>query len=76
MSEWNVPNGEMIEKFVEHMDMMLDHMNESYREWMDRGEDRHGTRARMCSEYHASLTFSSLIINLLLEVILIITFIL
>ena len=57
MSEWNVPNGEMIEKFVEHMDMMLDHMNESYRECMDRGEDRHGTRARMCSEYHASLHY-------------------
>ena len=32
--EKSYPSGEMVEKFVEHMDMMLDHMNESYREWM------------------------------------------
>ena len=29
MSNYDIPSGEMIEKFVEHMDMMLDHMNES-----------------------------------------------
>ncbi len=32
MSEVTSPSGEMVEKFVEHMDMMLDHMNDSYRE--------------------------------------------
>ena len=50
-------DGEKVEALVEGLDAMLDHMNDNYREWMDRGEDRHGTRARMCSEYHASLTY-------------------
>ena len=55
--EKSYPSGEMVEKFVQHMDMMLDHMNDNYREWMDRGADPHGNKARMCSEYHASLHY-------------------
>ena len=54
MSEWDVPSGEMIEKFVEHMDMMIDHMNDSYREWMKTDDP---IKKRMCSEYHAGLTY-------------------
>ena len=54
MSNYDIPSGEMIEKFVEHMDMMLDHMNDSYREWMKTDDP---IKKRMCSEYHASLTY-------------------
>ena len=50
MSNYDVPSGEMIEKFVEHMDMMLDHMNDSYREWMKTDDP---IKQRMCNEYHA-----------------------
>jgi len=57
MSEMKPPSDEMVERFVEHMDLMLDHMNDSYREWMDQGADPHGNRARMCNEYHASLHY-------------------
>ena len=52
--EKSYPSGEMVEKFVEHMDMMLDHMNDSYREWMKTDDP---IKKRMCSEYHASLTY-------------------
>ena len=48
------PSGEMVEKFVERMDAMLDHMDESYREWMTEETEN---KKRMCNEYHASLTY-------------------
>ena len=54
MSNYDVQSGEMIEKFVEHMDMMIDHMNDSYREWMKTDDP---IKKRMCSEYHAGLTY-------------------
>ena len=52
--EKSYPSGEMIENLVEGLDAMLDHMNDSYREWMKTDDP---IKKRMCSEYHASLTY-------------------
>ena len=52
--EKSYPSGEMIENLVEGLDAMLDHMNDSYREWMKTDDPN---KKRMCSEYHASLTY-------------------
>ena len=46
--------GERIEALVEGLDAMLDHMNDDYRKLMN-GDDP--IKKRMCSEYHASLTY-------------------
>ena len=46
--------GERIEALVEGLDAMLDHMNDDYRKWM---KDDDPIKKRMCSEYHASLTY-------------------
>ena len=51
------PSGEMVEKFVERMDAMLDHMRADYALWSDLGDDPNGTRARMSEEYSASLQY-------------------
>ena len=50
--EKSYPSGEMVEKFVQHMDMMLDHMNDSYREWMKTDDP---IKKRMCNEYRIHL---------------------
>ena len=55
------PSGEMVEKFVERMDAMLDHMRADYALWSDLGDDPNGTRARMTEEYSTSLSYLSLI---------------
>jgi hypothetical protein len=47
-------DGEKVEALVEGLDAMLDHMNDSYREWMKTDDPN---KKRMCSEYHASLTY-------------------
>ncbi len=47
-------DGEKVEALVEGLDAMLDHMNDSYREWMKTDDP---IKKRMCSEYHASLTY-------------------
>ena len=46
--------GERIEALVEGLDAMLDHMNDSYREWMKTDDP---IKKRMCNEYHASLHY-------------------
>ena len=51
------PSGEMVEKFVERMDAMLDHMRADYALWSDLGDDPIGTRTRMTEEYSASLSY-------------------
>ena len=47
-------DGEKVEALVEGLDAMLDHMNDSDREWMKTDDP---IKKRMCSEYHASLTY-------------------
>ena len=47
-------DGEKVEALVEGLDAMLDHMNDSYREWMKTDDPN---KKRMCNEYHASLTY-------------------
>ena len=44
-------------ELVRGLDSMLDHMRADYAQWMDRGADPHGTRAKMTEEYCASLHY-------------------
>ena len=61
-------NGERVEKLVEGLDAMLDHMRTDYKRWSDSSNARNPERVRdefgetvsdrMCREYCASLEYS------------------
>ena len=61
-------NGERVEKLVEGLDAMLDHMRSDYKSWSDSSNARNPERVRdefgetvsdrMCREYCASLEYS------------------